>query len=290
MFLARPLILMALVGVASIVANLYLLWQNNRLLTRAKHYETQLLAQQSVKAESQQRLLQIKNQQGEFADLVSGLQQEIATLQQQQQNSLLTAQQLEARLEGASAEIAQLTGKLRDTERNLNQAQVVVTNQQRLLKAGAVGNGSSDDDLAARLSAAITAGYPDVSVTATANGRISISIPLAHLFLSTELDFKPTANQLLAPIVRELAARPERKVWVIGHADARPITSELVDRYASNWELSAARASQVVLHMASQGLALERFTVAGKAATEPIRDGYSSAALAVNRRLDIQIF
>ena len=71
-----------------------------------------------------------------------------------------------------------------------------------------------------------------------------------------------------------------------GHTDSQPISS---DKYPSNWELSAARASSVVRYMISRfKFAPNLFTAIGYADTRPLETAYSSKDPA-NRRVEILV-
>ncbi|WP_448190560.1 peptidoglycan -binding protein [Azospirillum sp. sgz301742] len=75
--------------------------------------------------------------------------------------------------------------------------------------------------------------------------------------------------------------------WVLrvdGHTDIRPITRT----FASNWELSAARAIAVVKFLIEQGIPAERLVAAGFGEWQPLDQGTSEEALARNRRIEIK--
>ncbi|HIJ63073.1 MAG TPA: peptidoglycan -binding protein [Rhodospirillaceae bacterium] len=76
--------------------------------------------------------------------------------------------------------------------------------------------------------------------------------------------------------------------WIIridGHTDNVPIKS---GRFASNWELSTARAVSVVKFLASKGLAEDRLAAAGFGEFQPVDRGSDAAARAHNRRIEIR--
>jgi chemotaxis protein MotB len=82
---------------------------------------------------------------------------------------------------------------------------------------------------------------------------------------------------------------PEDINWVLrvdGHTDKRPITSGL---YASNWELSTARAISVVKYLASKGIPENRLAAAGFAEFSPLDPGDDDAAYTKNRRIEFKL-
>jgi chemotaxis protein MotB len=82
---------------------------------------------------------------------------------------------------------------------------------------------------------------------------------------------------------------PDDINWVLrvdGHTDKRPITSGL---YASNWELSTARAISVVKYLASKGIPENRLAAAGFAEFSPLDPGDSEEAFTKNRRIEFKL-
>src|SRR5215470_1461152 len=77
--------------------------------------------------------------------------------------------------------------------------------------------------------------------------------------------------------------------WLLrvdGHTDNRPITTA---QFASNWELSAARAISVVKFLESQGIPANRLVAAGFAQYRPLDPGTDEAALQRNRRIELKL-
>lgn len=76
-------------------------------------------------------------------------------------------------------------------------------------------------------------------------------------------------------------------VDVEGHTDSRPIQSSA---FASNWELSAARASNIVRYFLSQGYDPKRLKASGYADTYKLVPDVDDAAAAINRRIVFRIY
>ena len=72
-----------------------------------------------------------------------------------------------------------------------------------------------------------------------------------------------------------------------GHTDNVPVNSP---DFATNWELSGARASRVLRFLESAGpLVPDRISLAGYADTRPVAANATSEGRALNRRADIVI-
>jgi chemotaxis protein MotB len=82
---------------------------------------------------------------------------------------------------------------------------------------------------------------------------------------------------------------PDDINWVLrvdGHTDKRPISGGI---YASNWELSTARAIAVVKYLASKGIPENRLAAAGFAEFSPLDPGDDDAAYTKNRRIEFKL-
>ncbi len=77
------------------------------------------------------------------------------------------------------------------------------------------------------------------------------------------------------------------KVLIIGHTDDTPTKGR---RFPSNWELSSARAGTIVRYLTRRfHLDTGRFTVVGKAASQPLVVSISKTARKKNRRVELWI-
>ncbi len=77
-----------------------------------------------------------------------------------------------------------------------------------------------------------------------------------------------------------------RKFRIEGHTDS---SDEYKGEYQSNWELSTARATNVLHYLADYGVDESRFSVAGYADTQPKFSDRTEEGRAYNRRVDIII-
>lgn len=95
-----------------------------------------------------------------------------------------------------------------------------------------------------------------------------------------------TQMQELATVIKEIAKKIPKKIkWILrvdGHTDNRPISS---GQFASNWELSAARAIAVVKNLIKNGVEPEHLVAAGFGEFQPI----STEDLAKNRRIEFKL-
>jgi len=94
----------------------------------------------------------------------------------------------------------------------------------------------------------------------------------------------------LSKTLKQLSKRlPEDINWILrvdGHTDSVPVHNE---RFASNWELSTARAVSVVRFLADQGIPESRMTAAGFSKFHPVDPADTAAAYRKNRRIEIKL-
>ena len=94
----------------------------------------------------------------------------------------------------------------------------------------------------------------------------------------------------LATVLAEVTPLiPADVAWVLrvdGHADRTPIRSA---RFASNWELAAARAIAVAQMLIAEGLPANRVAATSFGDAQPIDPGDSPQALARNRRIELRL-
>jgi chemotaxis protein MotB len=110
------------------------------------------------------------------------------------------------------------------------------------------------------------------------------------MFAPGSADILPSGQAPLDRVAELLVLRLGRvyQVEVRGHTDSDPISTP---RYASNWELSAARAAAVVRYLEAQGVDKRRMRAVGMADTDPVlgSDGQPLEDKTQQRRVEIKI-
>jgi chemotaxis protein MotB len=130
---------------------------------------------------------------------------------------------------------------------------------------------------------------------AVRDGRVALEIDRRGLVVSIRengsfktgsADLSDATRGLIAEIANSIKGLPNF-VRVEGHTDDVPIHT---DRFASNWELSTARATAVVAFLVQvHRIASDRLSAAGYAEFHPRVSNATEADRAKNRRVDIVI-
>jgi len=117
---------------------------------------------------------------------------------------------------------------------------------------------------------------------------VILSIPESGLFAIGSDDMSASAQALMIRIAATLARLEHgNSIRVEGHTDDMPVHS---GRFRSNWDLSTARATQVVnLLIERGGISPGRLSAAGYAEFHPRVPNMSAESRALNRRVDVVI-
>ncbi|MBI5584289.1 MAG: flagellar motor protein MotB [Deltaproteobacteria bacterium] len=128
-----------------------------------------------------------------------------------------------------------------------------------------------------------TAAVPGVTLERRGPALV-LTFPEQIVFDTGEARLKPEADPTLAAMGTFVALRPELLVEVHGHTDDRPIRNS---RYPSNWELSAARATQVARALIARGTAPRQISVKGFGEYQALAPNDSETNRLKNRRVEV---
>jgi chemotaxis protein MotB len=117
-------------------------------------------------------------------------------------------------------------------------------------------------------------------------GRMIIELPTDVLFDSGKSDIKGAGRDTLLEVGKVLASMPDRRFQVAGHTDNVKISTT---RFPSNWELSTARAVEVVKLLVSAKVKPENLSAAGYGEFDPVAANDSPDNKQKNRRIEITL-
>jgi chemotaxis protein MotB len=234
-------------------------------------------------AELSASLSREKKLEAEVASLkaeVDQLQKSLADSRQKNDNALATITELKDRLtklgqnvDQLSSEKGKLTAGLQDAEQRLEEL--------RRQKAAAEARAATFRGLVEKLRSMIDSGQLKVSIR---NGRMLIVLPNDVLFDSGRTDLRQAGQATLRQVAEVLAGIGDRRFLVAGHTDNVPIRTA---RFASNWELSTARAVEVTKLLVAGGMKPTSLGAAGYAEFDPVAANETVEGRALNRRIEI---
>lgn len=272
-------------------------------------------------------LLSLEKGRGKtFEDELAAMQATLASLRDDNTRLSGTAAGSDERARGAQARIGALTTELDEQKKLSGEAmsKVDLLNQQLLalrrqlaslndaLEASERKDRDSQDrikDLGVRLNAALARQVQELQrYRSDFFGRLREALKDRRdirvvgdrfvfqsevLFPSGQAQMTPEGlaaiDQLAAAIVELERGIPKEIDWALqvdGHTDVRPIASS---QFPSNWELSTARAVQVVRYLVSRGIAPNRLVAAGYGEFQPLEQGSGDDVLRRNRRIELKL-
>jgi chemotaxis protein MotB len=119
-------------------------------------------------------------------------------------------------------------------------------------------------------------------------GKLKVTFVDKILFDSGSVKIKPKGREVLLTLADSFQDNKEQSIVVEGHTDDVQIGSTLQDRFPTNWELSAARATSVVRFLQEKGsITPERLTASGFSFYKPVDTNETDEGRKQNRRIEI---
>jgi chemotaxis protein MotB len=282
------------------------------------------VADQQAELESaQKRVAAAEARLADTADRASA--ENLARLSDQVRALLALRDQLAAQAAAATAQNQQLTQKLADSTHLADSAQAQVallTKQIDALRAQLTQIAAALDlaqrdskakdiriaDLGARLNDALVSKVAELQryrseffgrLRDVLAGQPGIQVVGDRFVFQSEVLFPPGSPDLsaagtgemkkLAATLKDLQAKiPADIPWVLrvdGHADRQAVHG----KFASNWELSAERAINVVRLLIAEGIPPNRLAAAGFGEFQPLDQADTPSAYAKNRRIELRL-
>jgi chemotaxis protein MotB len=186
---------------------------------------------------------------------------------------------LRSKLDDANANLANANDENQKDKDQITALQSQVADLQKDKDETAQASKALEDEMRSNLQS------QDVTIS-NLQGKLTVNILDRVLFDSGEAILKPDGESVLRKVAAILAEHPELKIHIIGHTDNVPVHN----RFASNWELSTARALAAVHFLTEQaGVDPRRVGVVGYGEYRPIADNSTPEGRAKNRRIAIVI-
>jgi chemotaxis protein MotB len=199
--------------------------------------------------------------------------------------------ELEQRLSQRDVEVGRLTqgGEALAAEREALAAEKDRLEKERAAKEVEIQRlTQTQADLTASLQAQIAKG--DIKIRQVRD-RLTINMVEKVLFNSGQAQVKPEGLKVLKQVADVLKNVNDKQIRIEGHTDNVPIGGKLKQKFPTNWELSTARATNVVRYLIEQGgVNGESFEAVGYADTKPMASNDTDAGRMENRRIEIVLF
>src|SRR5262249_60502135 len=117
-----------------------------------------------------------------------------------------------------------------------------------------------------------------------AKEKLTVTIVDRVLFPSGQATLTPEGRHIIEKVGAVLARVSDRRILIEGHTDNVPIGETLKTVFPSNWELSAARATEVGKYLIAQSkLPANHLKAVGRADTAPVASNTSQGGRMQNR-------
>jgi chemotaxis protein MotB len=266
---------------------------------RKETYDAALAQAQSLRGQLGASVEREKAQEADIAKIRQELEDAATQIQQRDQklSDLSTSDHnLQAQLDESTAISAKLRGELERLGKNVDsmlQEKGTLSkaledakarlDELRKAQAAAEERAQLFQQFVQKFKKMIDSGQLKV---ATRAGRLVIQLSNDVLFDSGQTALKPAGREALAQVARVLATFRGRSFQVAGHTDNVPIQTA---RFASNWELSTARAVEVVKLLIAQGVPPQALSAAGYGEFDPIAGNDTPDGKSKNRRIEITL-
>jgi len=226
------------------------------------------------------RIADLEKQVADLDAKLKATQAERDGLQKSLDDTTALAGELKKRLEKLGQNVDKLTSEKGELARTLEDAKGRLE-ELRKQKLAAEARAATFRSLMEKLRSMIDAGQLKVIIR---DGRMLIALESDVLFDSGKTNLKPAGQTALAKVAQVLAGITDRKYQVAGHTDDVPIHTA---RFPSNWELSTARAVEVVNFLIANGMKPQQVSAAGFGEFDPVVANDSPEHRAQNRRIEI---
>lgn len=164
------------------------------------------------------------------------------------------------------------------------QAKIIEDNNLQAVEASSDVSQKSVDELMKELNEKI--GENSSIKLVKDNRGLIVRMNDSILFDEGSAIIKKNASKTLNEVI-DVLSQIDNKILVEGHTDSTPINTK---EYPSNWELSTARATNIIGYILRTGkIPPQRLSAAGYGEYMPIADNTSSGGRLLNRRVDIII-
>ena len=227
--------------------------------------------------------------QAEKNQEIAALQTQRATLEQQTRELRTQRSTLEGErnaLEQQKATLEQDKSALERAQAELRRQNEALEAQKSQLLSASRQSQAQYDALVANLSEQVQKGQLQVR---RYRDMLTVDVAEQLFFDSGRAALKDSGKKVLKEVADAMQDYADKAIRVVGHTDNVPIAKASRSVFASNWELSAARATTVVRFLQEAGIAPGRLIATGRAEYAPVAPNDSPQGRQKNRRIEITL-
>ncbi len=192
---------------------------------------------------------------------------------------------LSARSAEAGAAISDMRKTIDRLETQNRDLALQVENERLAREARVAQMKSTYDELVGMMDVEIKRGEVTISEL---QGKLTVNMVEKILFASGEAEVKPAGIEVLRRVGGIVKEVQDKEIRIEGHTDNVPISPRLQQKFPSNWELSTARAVNILHFLQDKvGLSGDRISACGYGEYRPVADNSTPEGRAQNRRIQI---
>jgi len=226
---------------------------------------------------------------GTFKKMETAKNEEIATLQShktalEQQKKIL--EQQKAQLENDNKAVKQQVDSLTQQNASMQKEVGSLSQEKAALVAANQQRQQQYDALLQGLSKEVEKGQLQVRQY---KNMLAVDLAEQIFFDSGKATLKKGGKDVLKKVGDALKGYENKIIRVVGHTDNVPVAKSLKATFPSNWELSVARATNVVRYLQEVGIPPERMVPSGRAEYDPVAPNDTPEGRQKNRRIEIML-
>jgi len=220
----------------------------------------------------------------------SQLEQDLADYQQRLEHSQTRLKYTEESREKCVDSLADRQGRLKELEvetsqlqETLTQKQSTIDEQTRVIREIHATKERLESSLREQIEA------QEIKIEEI-EGKLKVTLVDKILFDTGSVEINKRGKEVLLELSDALRGNKDQNIVVEGHTDDVPIGLGLMNKYPTNWELSAMRAVVVVRFLQEKGwLEPERISAAAHSYFRPVASNDTAEGRSQNRRIEIML-
>lgn len=195
-------------------------------------------------------------------------------------------EKLEANKNQEVANLQQEKTSLQQQIAALEEQKTTLEEQKTTLQTSSEQRQAQYDALVQKLSTEVQQGQLEVRQY---QNMLSVDVAEQIFFDSGRAALKGSGKAVLKKVGEALKSYEDKIIRVAGYTDNVPIAKSMQNVYPTNWELSVARATNVVRYLQDVGVSPERMVASGRGEYAPVASNDTAEGRQKNRRIEIML-
>ncbi len=230
---------------------------------------------------SRSKYIQLESELARTNETLSYTNSRLSYTEESREKCVDSLADFQGRIKEKEDEKIQLSEKMEDLKYDIKKKESTIEEQTRVIRE----LHSTKEKIESSLQEQIEA--QEVKIEEI-EGKLKVTFVDKILFDTGKVEIGKRGQEALLGLADSLRENKNQNIVVEGHTDDVPIGLVLMDKYPTNWELSAARATGVARFLQEKGwLEPERLSVAAHSYYKPVASNDTAKGRRQNRRIEI---